>query len=369
MAVNDHHLEERMRSRDSRFWLCTLIMLAGGVGHAGATTFTVAASGIDAVDCGTKAAPCRSLSRAIANAAAGDKIVVGPGRYGDLDADGALGEPGEEAGAGALVTVDKTLTIESLEGAATTLIDGGGANLSAVVIAASGVRFGKAKKGFTVSRSGLFGVFVDPQVTDVTVSGVRAVGNQTGFGSKASGLVFRGNVAEASDQNGFALTGNGVTITGCRATGNTLVGFSIGGASNVLKANAATANGDAGFDLKGAGHTLTGSIAAGNQLGLRLGEATDQLTLVGNSFVGNVGSGVLTSSPDVTLVKTNIFGNGNDGSNCGTTTVGAGTFTLEKVCFGAASGPGDDPADATCGIVSVVEIVEKAFKITVKVPL
>src|SRR5262245_14686348 len=67
---------------------------------ANAATLRVANNGVDGAGCGTTTSPCRSLSRAIANAVAGDRIIVGPGRYGDLDRDGTFGESGEETGAG-----------------------------------------------------------------------------------------------------------------------------------------------------------------------------------------------------------------------------------------------------------------------------
>jgi hypothetical protein len=67
--------------------LLALTSLVGG-SPVFAATLLVAAGGLDADGCGTKAAPCRSITRAVGNAAPGDKIVVGPGRYGDLDADG-----------------------------------------------------------------------------------------------------------------------------------------------------------------------------------------------------------------------------------------------------------------------------------------
>lgn len=360
-----------MRPRDSRFFLFTMIILAGGVGSAAATTLTVAANGIDADGCGTKATPCRSIGRAIANAVAGDKIVVGPGRYGDLDADGTLGEAGEELGStGALVNVDKTLSIESLEGAATTLIDVGNADLDGIAINANGVRVGKAKKGFTVSRGGGSGVFIDPGVTGITVSGVRAVSNgRAGFASKGSGLTLQGNVAEAAGLDGFIFTGTNVTITGCRATGNAANGFTIKGSGNILKADVATANGVTGFDFAGDALTLTGSVASGNgSLGLRVAQSSN-LTLTGNSFFGNADAGVLVLSPDVILSKSNIFGNGSTGANCGVNTAGAGSVTLDKICFGAPTGPGNDPADAVCGAVAVQQIIEKVLNINPKVPL
>jgi len=52
---------------------------------------------IDSLTCGTKTEPCRSISQAIDNANTGDHILVGPGRYGDLNGDGDFNDPGEEA--------------------------------------------------------------------------------------------------------------------------------------------------------------------------------------------------------------------------------------------------------------------------------
>ena len=49
-------------------------------------------NGVDNQACGTKAAPCRSISQAIAYAKDGDKILVGPGRYGDLNGNGSFSD-------------------------------------------------------------------------------------------------------------------------------------------------------------------------------------------------------------------------------------------------------------------------------------
>src|SRR5688572_9397647 len=95
-----------------------------------ARTLYVANNGTDDGLCGAKEAPCRSISRAIANASPGDKLVVGPGRYGDLDGDTNFSDPGDETGpsqaCSCLVLVDKPLTILSRDGAAATVIDAGG---------------------------------------------------------------------------------------------------------------------------------------------------------------------------------------------------------------------------------------------------
>lgn len=360
-----------MRSRKLLIAWLMLLALPGGLPAAGAATLNVAVGGADADGCGTKTAPCRSISRAIAAAAPGDKILVGPGRYGDLDADGTFGEAGEETGAGAVVTIDKAIVVESVEGAATTLIDGGNAALFGVQITAAGARLGKAKKGFTVARAGLAGVVVALNGTGATVSGIRSVRNGSGIASKASNLTIRGNVADANTGGGFAFTGANVVITGCRATGNGTSGFSVGGTANVLKGNVASNNVTDGFSIGGGeGHVLTGCVGAGNATGLRV--ASSGLVATGNSFVGNSLEGIAVASPGTTITKSNVFGNGAIGdSNCGVRTIGAGTVTLDQMCFGTPAGPGADPADAVCetGPIIVNEISKKAIKVGPKVPL
>ncbi len=353
----------------SRVWLFALTLLAIGAHGVGAATLNVAAGGIDADGCGSKTLPCRSITRAIAIAVDGDKILVGPGRYGDLDADGVRGEAGEEGSGAGLVVVDKRLVIESTQGAATTLIDAAGAGVNAVSIDANGASFGKAKKGFTVTRSTASGVFIDPQATGVTVAGIRAVRNGRGVNTKAPGLILRDAVAEANTEQGFLVNGGGSIITGCRATGNGGNGFEIGGAGTVVKGSVASANGLDGFSLIGNGTTLTGSVANGNNVGLRIFDASPG-ALAANSFLGNAQTGIVVTVPNVTITKSNVFGNGSKGdTNCGILTAGAGSVNADGVCFGAPTGPGADPADQICGAITIVEIVEKVIKVTPKVPL
>src|SRR5687767_3966618 len=62
-----------------------------------AKTLYVANDGFDESGCGTRSAPCRSISEAIAQASPRDTINVGPGAYGDLNEDGSFDGPGEEA--------------------------------------------------------------------------------------------------------------------------------------------------------------------------------------------------------------------------------------------------------------------------------
>lgn len=88
----------------------------------------VANSGVDSPKCGTFT-PCHSIRQAVANAQPADEITVAPGRYGDINGNGVLGETSEEGHAGdnpcgCLVLIDKPLAIRSRNGAKVTLIEG-----------------------------------------------------------------------------------------------------------------------------------------------------------------------------------------------------------------------------------------------------
>src|SRR5438445_1136067 len=75
--------------------------------------------------CGGKAGPCRSITCAITRAAPGDKIIVGPGVYGDLNANGTPGEAGEETpspGCNCVLSINKPVVVVSSGGAAATVI-------------------------------------------------------------------------------------------------------------------------------------------------------------------------------------------------------------------------------------------------------
>ena len=133
-------------------------------------TLHVENNGMDSAVCGSAISPCRSISRAITNASEGDRVVVGPGRYGDLNRNGTV-ESGEEAaepgfGCDCLIKVNKQLSFESSGGAGATVIDQGSANVAhGIRIQANGVVFGKEKKGFTFNNR----LTVDNSTSDVTV--------------------------------------------------------------------------------------------------------------------------------------------------------------------------------------------------------
>ena len=92
-------------------------------------TLHVETNGIDSDACGALANPCRTITQAILNARTDDWILVGPGRYGNLDLDETVDEPGEEGRdqlfCQCLVSVHKRLSILSVSGATETVIDAG----------------------------------------------------------------------------------------------------------------------------------------------------------------------------------------------------------------------------------------------------
>ena len=70
-------------------------------------TLLVSTIGIDSQACGRSDNPCRSITRAIANAREGDNVLVEAGQYGDLNRDGDQSDrggprpdPADEAGPG-----------------------------------------------------------------------------------------------------------------------------------------------------------------------------------------------------------------------------------------------------------------------------
>ena len=109
-----------------------LVVLAFAPAHA--VTLRVANNGQNVAGCGQAGAtPCRSITRAIANASDGDTILVGPGKYGDLNGSGVLGGVGEEIGnvdgCNCVVNVNKRVRLRSTAGADATTIDGRGLGL------------------------------------------------------------------------------------------------------------------------------------------------------------------------------------------------------------------------------------------------
>lgn len=356
-----------------------LLLVPGG---ADAVKRVVAVHGSDGAGCGTKLAPCRSIGAALAQALPGDTVEVGPGRYGDLDGDGAF-DPGEEApqvdsGCDCLVHVNAPVRVISREGAGATVIDAGGLPVNVVRVDADGAAFGAPQHGFTLTGSG------DGEGLRVGGEGVRveanlSVGNDQGFqingdrfffagnrmvGNAGIGVDFeaedgvaRGNSAIRNGGGGFEIeTRDRVEGNFAALNDNDDTSFELQGSDNVVRGNAAL-GGSIGFDL-GTRSLLEGNAANANQRGIVIDSLENVVR--GNQVVGNHASGVLVEAGGSGEIRGNsLYGNGStdlgEGLNCGVAHLDPLVPPLVGNFWGAAAGPGADPADDVCSVVPPLE--------------
>jgi parallel beta-helix repeat protein len=341
-------------------------VIAGWSTGASAATLYVASNGEDHPGCGAATAPCRSISKAIERANPGDRIVVGPGRYGDLDGNGTL-QPaaGEERGClhpggWCMIEIDKPLTIESSAGAAATVLDAGGSDTQVVAIHADDVVFGGgATRGFTLAgwRYGQ-GLIVPGGMSRVRIRGNQAVGG--------SGVA-------------FWIDGRGHTVDANLAVGNH-TGFRGECSECRITRNVASRNESHGFVIGGADSTVVGNVAIGNgDSGMYVYPARG-ITFRSNSVIGNRGAGFYFPvpvyqggpppvAPDVDIVANNVFGNsvvaGSGG--CGLFNGSGVTLPAPRNYWGAPTGPGADPADQVCdrdpGVTEVTPFAVRPFAV------
>jgi hypothetical protein len=331
--------------RHLRLFIVVLALLVIGFGERAvyAMNVYVQNNGVDSTYCGNSSDPCRSISQAILNADFGDQILVGPGRYGDLDGDGILGETGEETGeidygCQCMVKVDKRVKIVSTHGATSTVVDAHflgleeGSPLTAVRITANGVVFGRPSHGFTLTGS------------------KRNAGLAIGA---AKGVIVAGNIS-SRNASGFSIFGTRNVIKHNVAVGISGSGFDINGTAHTVWKNTAVGTGD-GFAVHGSGHMLTYNVSNGNVSGYSLfGNAS----LKHNSAIGNTDAGIrFEPGSQGNVSHSNIFGNGDQilsisapYYNCGLLNRSGQSITAIGNFWGEASGPGADPADAVCDI-------------------
>jgi parallel beta-helix repeat protein len=330
------------------FMLAVLVTAALSAQATWATTFRVENNGVDSATCGPAANPCRSITQAIANAAAGDKIVVGPGTYGDLDGDGTLGSsPGEEVPptfCNCMLLINKSVTIVSSDGAAETIINATTAvNLASnVSIVASNVKFGASGAGFTVTN-----VNTPPQDETAT----------NGVTTNADQVVIKGNRVVVEDNVGLPFSGiedfggfdgtNTVLIEGNQVIGWTQ-GIAAGGINETITQNTVQFS-YRGIAVGGQG-TIKGNVVTGNTYGFVLyGNGVD---ITGNAILGNQTG--IDASAGGTIEKNNIYGNG-----CGIYLyeLPQPAVLADHNYWGAATGPGSAPANTTCGINASMAVV------------
>ena len=153
------------------------------------------------------------------------------------------------------MAIGKRVSVHSTQGAAATVIHGGGRALRVVCIEASGVVFGQSHMGFTLVAGGV-GVGVGE--TGQPVNNVRLAGNLAttvalmGFLIVGgSGHVVSGNLAIDVQGDGFDLRGTNLEVTNNQAIANDGAGFRAASGSSTggftLSGNTASGNGADGF--------------------------------------------------------------------------------------------------------------------------
>jgi hypothetical protein len=357
----------------------------------------VANNGVDSPTCGARKDPCRSISQAITNAANGDTIRVGPGQYGDLNGDGVFSEPGEELQRalvpGIAVWVNKPLRILSTSGASATVIRGMATDVQGpptrvVLIQASDVVFGLPGHGFTLTGPSEEGLSVGDILSNVRVAGNVALNIASECTIVRGGTTAEGCVVR--DKRGFTLAlfggpffihdniaiGNviGFQVFGVRgaffrrnlAVSNSLTGISLGGIIGIVGGlvatdNEASSNGGDGFFVGGGvaqvrGNTAVSNLASGFNIEVSTEVEGVPLTshVVRNNSIGNGGPGFAITRPDVSvptieiqLNRNNIYGNDSRHAarNCGVLNSSGLKIDATNNFWGAATGPGADPAD------------------------
>jgi hypothetical protein len=319
--------------------LLTVAVLFAVAPSVHGSTLYVANNGLDGVlclnvgGCGSKAFPCRSITRAICNAVAGDTIVVGPGRYGDLDGDGTPGETGEEIGSpgcGCMLSVNKPVKLRSSEGAAATVIDAHTVDvIQNVLIIADGGAFGQPGQGFTVTNTarlgGGAGIVIDS--TNVKVRGNQLVVTPPPIGG------FPGaGIATVDATQTILIEGNQVI--------GWFSGIEVHGAGKTVSKNQVSLSGEQGISATGAS-VVVGNVVTASDRGIHLMGAA---SAVGNAVYGNR-EGIVVAGPfSGSIEKNNVFGN----KDCGLAVISGASALAAHNYWGAPTGPGSDPADDVC---------------------
>jgi hypothetical protein len=334
-------------------------------------TLLVAVNAVDSPTCGAAATPCRSISQAIANAAAGDTILVKPGLYGDIDGDGALASAGDEAGGFfAAVEITKRVRVLSTGGAGATLIDANGATGSTVAIAVSGVQFGERNAGFTLTGGRNIGLHSGGE-TNILIAGntVREIGEAIPGGGQAMylnvwGVIeVRHNLIIDNPSVGIVVAPQNATgygnvhdnvVTGSNASEGSTGIVVVGPNSHLVYRNLVSDN-SIGLVINYGAARIFNNIVTGNRDGAQVGGLPDPVPARGPSFTRNTFSAnknyglyVIVGTPGaITIRENNFYGNI---TGCGIASQSADVLDARKNFWGAATGPSiSDPADQACG--------------------
>lgn len=310
-----------MRALFGSFLVAVAIVATTSSLASQAVTLHVANNGIDSSTCGTSTAPCRSIGQAITNASAGDTIIVGPGSYGDLSENEDYLKPGEEPGGAAcgstrgVVCIDKPLTIESSHGAQATLVS----NPLGVEILASGVVFGRIDRGLTVT------------------------GGLLRLAPTTSGNSLTGNSFHRVEIDGSGHTFSHNTFEGAWLFFGQLT---VSGSDHIVQNNALVR---AGAGVFGARISVTDNRFVFSSVDIQ--PTASDVIVEGNSFLGASGYAVSVMTGTVRINGNNIFGNAVADDfplDCAFRNYSGTTIDATNNYWGAATGPGLDPADRVC---------------------
>jgi hypothetical protein len=352
--------------------------LDGGPGHAG-VTWRVQNFGVDMANCGTATQPCRSITQAINKAEAGDTVLVGPGRYGDINGDGDFSDSGDEQGDSSVITLARSgIRIISQEGAAVTLIDATGSSFNtAVMIVARGSQFGAAGHGFRVLAVGrLLGIDVQDVSSHIRVAGNVVMGGAEAsyrFPTRGRASVIADNIAIDTNGPGFIGQDNvldpgadGPTRVVRNIAIRNRVGFIVGGPDLVFVDNVADDNVQGAF-LGGDNVVVRRNfVGASGREGMLISGTLKAFT--DNSVIGSRGPGItlFNGTSAAQFSRNNIFGNGASETifagepqpNCGLYNASRMNLAAPNNFWGAPNGPGPDPADAVCNFPGSSTVVD-----------
>jgi hypothetical protein len=354
--------------------MATAASVLCAISAANAADLWVQNNGSDSGSCGALATPCRTITRAIANASAGSTIWVGPGRYGVR---AELPEPSEAES----ISIKKTLRLFSTHGAAVTTIQApDDASKPAVTIDANAVTFGAAGRGFTVSglrgdvKSGFAGTGIAVRATNATNGrlDVRIQGN-TLRGLQTAIRVDRYALRLAIVDNDVVANDFGIDVRNRAVPSNTtygpinvsrnlvlgnIVGMNIEARDAYLNRNVGSAN-DTAIRGRGTGFFIDdGTFVANNGVAVQAVYASPNPppaapaiadSFSGNTIVGNLSPGIDVASGLLGNFRgNNLFGNDTGSTdNCALSNLSPPAYRLDARdnYWGSAAGPGPDPAD------------------------
>lgn len=391
-----------------------LLALAVASARCEAKSIHVAANGANIAQCGTGAnLPCETIAHAVSLAADGDSIVIGAGSHAGATIDKRVAI-WSGAGQGAAVVTD-TLVLTADGIVVGKLGKGLSFRAPATAVSASANNITIRGNFFNGGNIGVDAAGTGIAVRDnsfnscstcVRVNGTGASVRRNRFGFVGTTAILLGATSSAADVRENRMSGPGgnavvidgvnhlvrrnlvhgsggpsITSTGSptavRLVDNLVVGASSpgywlsGGSGWVLHRNAAISCNAPGFYIEtGADDNLIGNVASGNTVYGFLIRAGSGQVIKDNTAVGNNSDGIVISSvgpsTPIFLSGGNVYGNAN---NCGLFNSSGTTVTADKVYWGAASGPGADPADTVCGDVANTVVTNPAAKpASIKLP-